>query len=85
MLSQKAMLFVAASARSIRAIGLKDTQNIPSPCMSVCQMDETTGLCGGCLRTLGEIGQWGQADAAYKRQVWHNIEARLALHQEPDA
>ncbi len=85
MFNQKAMMFIAASASTIRAGGLKDVQNIPSPCMSVCQMDEATGLCGGCLRTLDEIGNWGQAAAAYKRQVWRNIEARLVLHQEPNA
>jgi len=46
--------------------------------MSVCQMDEATGLCVGCLRTLDEIAQWGNANAAFKRTVWANIEARLA-------
>ena len=32
-----------------------DSQNVPSPCISVCRMDEATGLCQGCWRTLGEI------------------------------
>jgi predicted Fe-S protein YdhL (DUF1289 family) len=31
---------------------------IASPCVSVCVMDKTTGLCMGCLRTLQEIGAW---------------------------
>jgi predicted Fe-S protein YdhL (DUF1289 family) len=30
----------------------------PSPCISVCQIDETTGLCLGCRRTIDEIRDW---------------------------
>jgi predicted Fe-S protein YdhL (DUF1289 family) len=29
------------------------------------------------LRTLDEIGQWGNADDTFKRVVWTRIEARL--------
>ncbi|MDI1244379.1 MAG: DUF1289 domain-containing protein [Rhodoferax sp.] len=46
--------------------------------MSVCQMDAATGWCQGCLRTLDEIGQWGNADDAFKRAVWNKIDARLS-------
>ncbi|HEY8906931.1 MAG TPA: DUF1289 domain-containing protein [Rhodoferax sp.] len=46
--------------------------------MSVCLMDEASGLCEGCLRTIFEIAQWGNADDALKRTIWLNIEARLA-------
>ncbi|MDP3191300.1 MAG: DUF1289 domain-containing protein [Hydrogenophaga sp.] len=40
-------------------------------------MDDAIGLCQGCFRTLDEIGQWGNADDAFKRVVWTRIEARL--------
>lgn len=50
--------------------------------MSVCQMDKTSGLCQGCLRTLDEIAAWGSADEATKRQVWLSIEARVAPRLE---
>ena len=30
----------------------------PSPCISVCQIDNTTGLCIGCKRNLDEIRDW---------------------------
>ena len=30
---------------------------VPSPCISVCRMDERTGWCEGCLRTLAEIAR----------------------------
>ena len=30
----------------------------PSPCISVCQIDPTTGWCIGCQRTIDEIRDW---------------------------
>jgi predicted Fe-S protein YdhL (DUF1289 family) len=30
----------------------------PSPCISVCQMDNRTGYCVGCFRTIDEIRDW---------------------------
>jgi predicted Fe-S protein YdhL (DUF1289 family) len=30
----------------------------PSPCVSICQLDEATGYCIGCLRTIDEIRDW---------------------------
>ncbi|MDH5338586.1 MAG: DUF1289 domain-containing protein, partial [Rubrivivax sp.] len=35
------------------------TGPVPSPCINVCQMDEATGWCRGCLRTIDEIALWG--------------------------
>lgn len=84
-LNSKAMIFLAAAARDVRARAENGAQVVPSPCMSVCQMDEATGLCQGCLRTLDEIGAWGNANVAFKRQVWADIEARIAQHLGSDA
>jgi len=52
--------------------------------MSVCQMDDASGLCRGCLRTLPEIAAWGRSDEAAKRQIWVAIGAR-AKERLPDA
>ena len=82
MMSPKAIQLLAANARLTRAASQNDTQNVASPCISVCQMDEDSGLCVGCLRTLDEIARWGRADAAFKRAVWRNIESRLASLQD---
>lgn len=49
---------------------------VPSPCISVCQMDPTTGLCSGCYRTVEEIAAWGQAGEAQRLAIWERIEAR---------
>ena len=81
MMNEKAMKFIAASAIQVRASDQNYAQTVPSPCMSVCQMDEATGLCQGCLRTLDEIVLWGNADAAFKRSVWAHIESRLKQFQ----
>ena len=52
---------------------------LPSPCISICQMEETTGWCKGCQRTIDEIIDWGIAAEAKKRQIW------LAIHERRTA
>lgn len=42
---------------------------VPSPCINVCRIDEHSGLCEGCLRTLDEIAVWSQASEAHKRAI----------------
>jgi predicted Fe-S protein YdhL (DUF1289 family) len=39
-------------------------------------MSESTGLCEGCLRTIDEIVQWGNADDESKRAILSCIEQR---------
>jgi len=39
-------------------------------------MDDATGLCVGCLRTLDEIAAWGALDDAARRRVWQAIATR---------
>jgi uncharacterized protein len=52
--------------------------DVPSPCINVCTMDDKTGLCQGCWRTLDEIAWWSQLDDDDKRAVW----AALRLRRE---
>jgi len=49
---------------------------VPSPCISVCEMDEAKLACKGCFRTLAEISQWSRMADAEKVAVWQLIEAR---------
>ena len=42
---------------------------VDSPCVGVCAIDETSGHCAGCARTIDEIVAWGRADVATKRRV----------------
>lgn len=39
-------------------------------------MDEQTGLCAGCLRTLDEIASWGQASNARRLEILQHVEQR---------
>ena len=49
---------------------------VPSPCINVCRMNEHSGCCEGCLRTLDEIAQWSLMDDAMKLRVWGLLEQR---------
>ena len=48
----------------------------PSPCINICRMDDGTGWCTGCLRTLDEITRWSLLDDAGKRGVWLELSRR---------
>lgn len=52
---------------------------VPSPCISVCRMDEQTQWCSGCYRTLGEIAGWGGMTDEERLAAWERIEARQLL------
>lgn len=53
-------------------------QEVASPCVGVCSMDEVTGFCQGCFRTLEEIRQWWDMDNAAKTEVIKTAAAREA-------
>ncbi len=77
---KSAMELLAARADCARAF----KENVPSPCMSVCRMNEHTGLCNGCWRTIDEIRAWSLSDDDTRRQMWTLIEQRAkALAQKP--
>jgi uncharacterized protein len=52
---------------------------VPSPCVSICVMDATSGLCTGCQRTLDEIAVWSLLDDAEKLQVWAALKQRRVV------
>lgn len=39
-------------------------------------MDDATGWCSGCLRTLDEIACWSGLDEAQKQAVWLELSRR---------
>lgn len=49
---------------------------VPSPCQSICVMDQPSGWCTGCLRNINEIAAWGGLGDEPKRQIWAQIERR---------
>lgn len=56
---------------------------VPSPCINVCQMDEASGWCQGCLRTLDEIACWSMLDEAEKSAVWQVLAERRMTWKQP--
>jgi uncharacterized protein len=50
-----------------------------SPCISVCRMDEATGWCEGCLRTIDEIATWSLLDDEERRAVYLALSQRRVL------
>ena len=51
---------------------------VPSPCVDICRMDEASGLCEGCLRTLDEIACWSLLDDGEKQAVCDDLAQRRA-------
>jgi hypothetical protein len=49
---------------------------VESPCNRICTMDERTGWCLGCWRTIGEIMEWGPASDERKREILRLLEER---------
>lgn len=58
---------------------------VASPCISLCRIDDDTGWCEGCFRTLEEIAAWGNMDDSGKVRVLDTIEARRASVAQPGA
>ncbi len=50
--------------------------SVPSPCISVCQVDDASDLCIGCLRHIDEIRDWPILTAPEKRAVLDRCAAR---------
>ena len=52
---------------------------VASPCTSVCTIDQRSGLCAGCFRTLDEIAAWGRLSDDEKRGVLRELASRRDL------
>jgi predicted Fe-S protein YdhL (DUF1289 family) len=56
--------------------------------MAVCELDEVTRLCKGCLRTPAEIARWPFADNAEKLAILDRLRERrraLGITREADS
>lgn len=47
-----------------------------SPCIGVCRMDDRTGWCEGCFRTIDEIAAWAVLDDAERGAIWDQLDGR---------
>lgn len=67
---------MSSSSRGASPLPPPPPARVASPCISVCRMDDASGLCIGCLRTLDEIAAWGTLDDDARREVWVAIARR---------
>jgi predicted Fe-S protein YdhL (DUF1289 family) len=51
---------------------------VESPCINICLLDDATGLCLGCARSLKEIAAWAAMTDAERRAVMRALPARKA-------
>ena len=51
-------------------------EEVQSPCIGVCSMDESTGFCHGCYRTIDEIKGWWEMGADGQKKLLVTIEER---------
>lgn len=52
---------------------------IRTPCVKVCFIDDASGLCLGCFRTLAEVAAWARLDEATRDTVMAELPGRRAL------
>jgi predicted Fe-S protein YdhL (DUF1289 family) len=55
---------------------------VESPCINICLLDEETGLCLGCARSLKEIAAWAAMTDAERRAVMRDLPARKARMEQ---
>ena len=55
---------------------MTDGTTIDSPCIRECRVDQVTGYCVGCYRTLAEISFWEAYSPAEQRHALALIRAR---------
>ena len=75
-----ALLHKLRAVESQQQLSPNATLPVPSPCVSVCRMDEAKQYCVGCLRTLDELRVWGSCDDASKRDIWLRVRQRAAAN-----
>ena len=51
---------------------------IRSPCIGVCSMDNATGFCQGCYRTIEEIQNWWEMDQQQQQETVRKATLREA-------
>lgn len=52
-------------------------ENIETPCIGVCTMDDNTGFCLGCYRSLEEIQNWWDMSDEQCAQVMAQLDQRM--------
>ena len=54
-----------------------------SPCINICQLDDTTGICEGCGRTREEIASWIRYSPTERAKIMAGLAERLEHLSRP--
>jgi len=58
---------------------------IETPCRKICVMDNASGLCTGCARTLEEIARWASYPPESRARIMAELPTRMKrLHPVRD-
>jgi len=57
--------------------------DVPSPCVRICVVDETRDICRGCYRTLDEISRWASYTSEQKFELLEELARRKAREPFP--
>lgn len=57
---------------------MTNIQDIQSPCIGVCTLNEATGFCQGCYRTIEEIREWWNMSDEERAKVMRELDQRMA-------
>ena len=52
-------------------------EDIVSPCIGVCAMNDSNGFCQGCYRTVEEIREWWNMTDQEREKVMGALDQRL--------
>lgn len=59
-------------------------KNVPSPCTGVCRIENASGHCLGCKRTMAEIVAWPSLSDQEKRVVLAKLKGRTVSYLNAD-
>jgi predicted Fe-S protein YdhL (DUF1289 family) len=57
---------------------MEEEEIVESPCIRECRVDQVTGFCVGCYRTLKEISYWASYTPEQRERIMTFISARRA-------
>jgi predicted Fe-S protein YdhL (DUF1289 family) len=69
-----------APARPAKPLYSNVSPAVPSPCISLCRLDEHK-VCRGCMRHVEDIREWRSADDARRRTICAQAHQRRLLSE----
>jgi uncharacterized protein len=55
---------------------------LETPCVNICLLDNETGICAGCGRTIEEIARWATMSDRERRAIMAALPVRQERREE---